>query len=167
MAATFKALISFMQVFFLSIGLIPVDTSINYGGDEYLAPEVNNPLYIVEAGESDYYIVTEDAHDECISTAVTELQNYIEKISGAKLEAINESALPAGANAIYIGETSASDEVDFDYSTIGEDGFLLYCDGENFIIRGEDSRGTLYGVYTFLEEYLGVRWFTPKLETVP
>ncbi len=167
MAATFKALISFMQVFFLSIGLAPMDMTVNYGGDEYVAPEVKTPVYIVEDGESDYYIVTADTHDECIDTAAEELQTYIEKISGAKLTVVSESALPADADAIYLGETALSDTVEFNYATIGEDGFLLYSDGENFIIRGEDSRGTLYGVYTFLEEYLGVRWFTPTLERVP
>ncbi|MBO5396358.1 MAG: DUF4838 domain-containing protein [Clostridia bacterium] len=167
MAATLKALISFMEVFFLSIGLVPVDMTVNYGGEEYVAHEVNTPLYIVEDGESDYYIVTADNHDECIDTAAEELQTYIEKISGAKLGIVPESALPEGADAVYLGETALSDTVDFDYSSIKEDGFLLYSDGENFIIRGEDSRGTLFGVYTFLEEYLGVRWFTPTLERVP
>ena len=167
MEATLKALISFMEVFFLSIGLVPVDMTVNYGGEEYVAPEVNTPLYIVEDGESGYYIVTADNHDECIDTAAEELQTYIEKISGAKLGIVPESALPEGADAVYLGETALSDTVDFDYSSIKEDGFLLYSDGENFIIRGEDSRGTLFGVYTFLEEYLGVRWFTPTLERVP
>jgi hypothetical protein len=32
---------------------------------------------------------------------------------------------------------------------------------------GNKPRGTLNGVYTFLEEKLGVRWFTPELEVVP
>lgn len=167
MAATFKALISFMQVFFLSIGLVPMDMTVNYGGDEYAPPEVNAPVYIVQDGESNYHIVTADAHDECIDTAAEELQTYIEKISGVKLTVISESALPAGAKAIYLGETALSETNKFDYSSIKEDGFLLFSDGENLIIRGEDDRGTLYGVYTFLEEYLGVRWFTPTLERVP
>ena len=167
MAATLKALISFMEVFLLSIGIIPVDKTVNYGGEEYTAPEVSNPLYIVEDGESDYYIAVPDSHGECIDTAAEELQTYIEKISGVKLAVASESALPEGADAVYLGETALSDAVDFDYSSIKEDGFLLYSDGENFIIRGEDDRGTLFGVYTFLEEYLGVRWFTPTLERVP
>ena len=167
MAATLKALLTFMQVFLLSIGFLPIDTAVNYGGDKYVAPEINTPMYIVDDGASEYYIVTADNHDACIDTAVKELQTYIEKISGARLAAVTEGQLPAGAKAISLGETAISEAVDFDYTTIGEDGFLLYSDGENFIIRGEDSRGTLYGVYTFLEEYLGVRWFTPKLERVP
>jgi hypothetical protein len=34
-------------------------------------------------------------------------------------------------------------------------------------LRAEKPRGTLYGVYTLLEERLGVRWFTPELSTCP
>ncbi len=167
MQSLFKALISFMEVFLLSAGFLPIDMAVNYGGDAYAAPEITTPVYIVENSESDYYIVTADEHDICIDTAAEELQTYVEKISGVKLPVTTQSLLPEAEKGIYLGETSVSDAVDFDYGTIGEDGFLLYSDGENLIIRGEDSRGTLYGVYTFLEEYLGVRWFTPTLEKVP
>ena len=80
MAAFFKAFISFVQVFLLSAGFLPVDMTVNYGGEEYSAPAINSPVYIVEDGESDYYIVTPDDKDICIDTAVEELQNYIEKI---------------------------------------------------------------------------------------
>ena len=167
MAATFKALISFMQVFFLSIGIVPADMTVNYGGEPYAAPEVLEALYIVKDSESDFYIVSPDNHGECIDTATEELQTYIEKISSVKLPVVTEAALPEGAAGVYLGETAMSGTVDFDYTSIGEDGFLLYSDGESLIIRGEDDRGTLFGVYTFLEEYLGVRWFTPTLERVP
>lgn len=163
----FRAIISFIQVFLISAGFIPVDKSIDYGGEKYVAPQIVNPLYIVEDGESDYYIVTENDPDQCIITATQELQNYLGKISGKLLPVVCEGELPLQASAIAIGETALSETIGFDYSTIGEDGFLLFSDGKNLIIRGEDSRGSLYGVYTFLEEYLGVRWFTPTLERVP
>ena len=44
---------------------------------------------------------------------------------------------------------------------------MIYSNGDKLFISGAESRGTLYGIYTFLEEYLGVRWFTPELEVVP
>lgn len=162
----FSAMLAFIEVFMFSIGIIPVDTNVDYGGDTYSAPVIEAPFYITENGESDYYIAA-DTSDECIATAADELQTYIEKISGAKLNIVTENELPEGIAAIYLGDTGKSRETGFDYSSLFEDGFLLHADGENLIIRGEDSRGTLFGVYTFLEEYLGVRWFTPTLETVP
>ena len=158
-----NGLVAFFQVIFSIIGVTPVNYDINYGGGTYVAPEITAPMYIVEDGASDYVIVTADGADECISTAVTEIRTYIERISGAELDCITESEY-TGGKAIILGDT---DIVSVDTADIKEDGFRLYSDGEHFIISGSTSRGTLYGVYTFLEEYLGVRWFTPKLEVVP
>lgn len=160
-------LVAFIQVILAIIGVTPISYDINYGGSDYVAPEITTPMYIAQDGESDYVIVIADDADECIMTAVRELQTYIEKISGAKLDCVKETAY-TGGKAILLGETDLEKTiVDIDRNTIKEDGFRLYSDGEYFVIAGASSRGTLYGVYTFLEEYLGVRWFTPTLEVVP
>lgn len=155
--ATIKAIFSLVEVILFAVGIIPLNTNIDYGGNDYVAPEITAPMYIVENGETDYVIATEENPDECILTAVDELQTYIEKISGAKLEHITKSELADGQNAIILG--------------IGEnldtDAFTLKADSDNLYISGGSSRGTLYGVYTLLEEYFGVRWFTPTLEVVP
>ncbi len=162
-----KAVISFIEVLLFVFGIIPVKANISYTNGEYIAPQINTPMAIVENGKSDFVIVTQDTPDECILTAVDELQTYLEKISGAKLEHISESDYN-GEKAIVLGETQLEAEItQVNREEIGADGFLLYSDGTYFLIAGGDSRGTLYGVYTFLEEYLGVRWFTPKLEVVP
>ena len=163
-----KAAISFIQVLLFVFGVIPVSISdIDYGGGTYQAPQINTPMTIVENGETDFVIVTEDTPDECILTAVDELQTYLEKISGAEFEHITESEYTEG-KAIIVGETAIETDItEVDRAKIGADGFLIYSDGTYLLIAGGDSRGTLYGVYTFLEEYLGVRWFTPKLEVVP
>lgn len=166
MLAYIKGFFYFIEVLLLVIGVIPVSTdSVDYGGGEYSAPEINTPMYIVENGETDFVIVTADGADACIMTAVEELQTYVEKISGAKLQHVTESSYIKG-KAIVLGETGLV-ITDTDCSEIGEDGFLIYSDGNYLLVNGEDSRGTLYGVYTLLEEYFGVRWFTPTLERVP
>lgn len=163
-----KALFCVIEVLFLSMGLIPVDKNIDYGGGVYTPPSVTTEMVIVDNGVSEYYIVTAENPDECIVTATEELQTYIKKISGAKLDIVTEGNLPEGGKAFIIGETELEESiVAIDRSEIKTDGFRLYSDGNYFVIAGADSRGTLYGVYTFLEEYLGVRWFTPTLEVVP
>ncbi len=167
MLAYIKGFFAFMQVIFCITGLIPVSSNIDYGGGEYSAPQVETPMYIVQNGESDFAIVIADGADECILTAADELQTYLKKISGAELAIVAESEFD-GKNAIVLGETALQKSIrDIDCSAIKEDGFRLYSNGDYLLITGEDSRGTLYGVYTFLEEYLGVRWFTPELEVVP
>lgn len=168
MLAYIKAIFCVIETLLLSIGIIPVNTDIDYGGNTYIPPSVTTPMIIVNNSESDYLIVTADKEDVCINTAATELQTYIEKASGAKLDIITEDELSEGQKAILVGETETEKSiVEINRSSIKADGFRLYSNGKYLIIAGADSRGTLYGVYTFLEEYLGVRWFTPTLEVVP
>lgn len=167
MLAYIKGFFAFLQVIFCITGIIPVSSSIEYGGGEYAAPQVETPMYIVENGESGYAIVVDEDADSCIMTAANELQTYINKISGAQLRIVAEDEFN-GTNAIVLGENELQKSIkEIDRTQIKEDGFRLYSDGDYLLIAGEDSRGTLYGVYTFLEEYLGVRWFTPELEVVP
>jgi len=46
----------------------------------------------------------------------------------------------------------------------GEDGFKIETVGNRLIIAGSDVRGTLYGVYEFLEAYLGWRFYNQGFE---
>ena len=139
-----KALFCVIEVLFLSMGLIPVDKNIDYGGGVYTPPSVTTEMVIVDNGVSEYYIVTAENPDECIVTATEELQTYIEKISGAKLDIVTESNLPKGSKAFIIGETELEESiVAIDRSEIKTDGFRLYSDGDYLIITGADSRGTL------------------------
>ena len=153
-----KAVLSLLEAVLFSIGLLPVDMRVEYGGALYTPPQIETPMAIVRDGGSDYVIVTPTGADACIRTAAAELQTYIEKISGARLECVAERDCAPDAPAIVL--TSSEPDVK-------ADGFRLRSDGTRLYIRGADSRGTLYGVYTFLEEYLGVRWFTPTLEVIP
>lgn len=166
--AIIKAVIGFIEVFLLSFINLPFAVNVSYTNGEYIAPEITTPMYIVEDGETDFVIVTSDSPDECILTAVGEMQKYVKAISGVELEHITESEIADGAKAIVIGETQLEKEItQVNRESIGADGFLLYSDGTYLLIAGGDSRGTLYGVYTLLEEYFGVRWFTPQLEVIP
>ncbi len=163
-----KAIISLFEVLFFSMGIFPASTEINYGGDKYIPPQIKEEMFIVEDGESDFVIATEENPDECIVTASEELQSYIEKSTGALLPVVTENEITIEDKAILLGNTEIGKGIkEIDTSEIKEDGFRFYADGTHLMIVGEDSRGTLYGVYTFLEEYLGIRWFTPKLEKVP
>ncbi|MEQ8530277.1 MAG: DUF4838 domain-containing protein, partial [Imperialibacter sp.] len=50
---------------------------------------------------------------------------------------------------------------------LGEDGFIIRTDSARLLITGGNEKGTLYGVYTFLENYLGCRMYSPKVKVVP
>lgn len=157
--STIKAIFSLIEVILFAVGIIPLNTSIDYGGNEHTVYSVETPMYITVNGESDYVIITEENPDECMLTAVKEMQKYIEEISGVKLEYAGTEEPSEGKKEIILGKT--------DSEKVSDDGFMIVSDCEDLGIYGGSSRGALYGVYTFLEDHLGVRWFTPTLEVVP
>ncbi len=162
-ARFFQALVALFQVLLMSIGLLPVDMSVNYGGEPYTPPAVETEMVLAEDGRSDFAIVLPDGADACIQTAARELGDYFEKISGVSLPVVTADRLADGEKAILLAVDPAPEGGE----ALGEEDFRITSDGMTLSITGGGSRGTLYGVYTFLEEYLGVRWFTPTLERVP
>ena len=165
---TIRGIIAFLEVIMYITGIFSVDVNVNCSADTFTPPEITAPMQIVDDGATDFVIVTEEKPDVTIKTAVKELQTYIKKISGAEIKLVTESKYNPTDKAIILGKTNLEKGVvKIDRAKMAEDSFMLYSNGKRLYIAGADSRGTLYGVYTFLEEYLGVRWFTPTLEVVP
>ena len=52
-------------------------------------------------------------------------------------------------------------ETDDDNLNLGEEGYYISVEKDGLTIIGGMSRGLLYGVYSFLEDYLGCRWYSP------
>ena len=57
--------------------------------------------------------------------------------------------------------------VGFKTDEMGNEDLRIVIRDDNIAIAGGRPRGTLYGVYTFLEDYLGVRFLTAKFTHVP
>jgi hypothetical protein len=100
--------------------------------------------------------------------AAEELRTCLERISGAALPIVSDAA-PATPHEIVLGRTNRAEPagLEVDFSGLGQEGFRLETRGAKLFVSGGRPRGTLYGVYTLLEEELGVRWFTPEVEVVP
>lgn len=95
------------------------------------------------------------------------LINYIEKISGATLPV---SETPTSGNNIYIGQTQPVKDLlkGFDFSSLYKDGIYIKCNGKNrLVLTGDTNGGEIYSVYTFLEDYLGVKYYLSDDEYIP
>ncbi len=94
--------------------------------------------------------------------AAEELAAYIKKMSGATLPVTNAST----SAGIVIG---ALDDLTNVPQTVrdrlaaakSDESFYIKSDGANLFVVGKKPIGALYGTYTLLETYLGVRWFYP------
>ena len=125
-------------------------------------------LTIVSKGKSDYRIVIPANALPSEKYAAEELKSYLQKMTGVALPVVTD-AVPGGQKEILLGNVWQLGAIKrkVDFTALGEEGFVLRTEGSRLVIAGGQPRGTLYGVYTLLEEHLGVRWFTPEVETVP
>ncbi|MBR5767173.1 MAG: DUF4838 domain-containing protein [Clostridia bacterium] len=120
----------------------------------------NSKRYIVRDGASDYVISLCPDASPSEKFAAGELSKYIEKISGCVLPVISGGK---SADSIFVGSDS-----DAEISDLGDDGFVISSSVSGGIrIAGGRKRGTLYGVYAFLEDFLGCRFLSDEAEIVP
>jgi len=93
-----------------------------------------------------------------VPAPVTELQRYVQQISGTVLP----TAKPRlGVKGLFVGVAS-----DFPWvqvpkiEELGEEGFVLHSDGTNLFLIGQRPAGVQHAVTSFLQS-LGCRWFFP------
>jgi hypothetical protein len=122
-------------------------------------------LTIAEGGKSDYRIVIPHAPIPSERYAAEELKSYLRQITGVSLPIVDNLAART-PHEIILGDDPTSGTA-VDRATLGTDGYVLRTSGQTLRITGGRPRGTLYGVYGLLEDKLGVRWFAPKVESVP
>ncbi len=139
------------------------DPNENQGGEEVVLPET---LDIVVDGVSEYVIVRGENASASEITAASELQNYLKQISGVEIAIVTDST-EAVEKEIIVGKTNREADGEFDRAELGDDGFVIKTVDSKLYLVGGEKRGTLYSVYTFLEEYLGCRFYTATVEKIP
>ena len=147
----FNSLFSRLQLAFLFVLF-----SINLGAADWLFRD----------GKSNYKIAVSSEASTSEQTAACELQQYIERMSGARLQITSD--LTASGRNIFVGynervaaltgaQKPEMEDESFTYKTIGH----------NLLIWGGSQRGTMYGVFAFLEKEFGIHWLTPKCTVIP
>ncbi len=97
--------------------------------------------------------------------AANEFIEYIGKITSVTLKI---STTPTRENNIYFGQTQKVKNITkYDFSTLGADGIYIKSGKDYLIFSGDRPRGTLYAVYTFLEDNLGCCFYSPTEEYIP
>lgn len=152
--------------------------------DAKVASNAGKKLVLVKNGESLAPIVVFKDAPLFTRQAADELAETIEKISGAKPQVIEGTPNPIPKHAIWVGYQpilkKLFPKLDFDFNNPEE--ILIAANDDHLVIAGRDrwdpdnltiktSRGdvdgrqTEYGtanaVYTFLQDFLDVRWLWP------
>ena len=100
-------------------------------------------------------------------TAAAELAHYLSRITGAEFPVVQEADAPEDGTRIFVGHTAFARERVTDPAKLGAEEWLMHSVDDDLVLAGGRPRGTLYAVYRFLEDELGVHWWSPWEEHVP
>ena len=125
-------------------------------------------LTLADNGASPYRIVIAQSASPSEKHAAEELQTFLEQTTGARLPIVTDESPPQDRE-ILLGDSTrlAALGIDLNLAALGDEGFLIRTAPPRLVIAGGSKRGTLYGVYAFLEDHLGCRWFTPTVSRIP
>lgn len=128
-------------------------------------------ITLVRNGKVSFEIVAPPSAAPIAKFAAQELADFMGKITGSKLKVLPK---PTGkCPAFIIGDPQAARAAGIDLKNLDRDGFFIKTFKGNIIIIGNDSRsnqalrdsfterGTVNGVYDFLERFGGVRFYFP------
>jgi len=123
-------------------------------------------ITIAQNGTAKAVIVVAADASEPENHAASELADFLRQIAGVEFEishtpAENKSCLLVGPGAAKLAVP------DFSTDGLGADGIIIRTSGDDLILAGGNPRGTLYAVYTFLEDNLGCRWWSSTVSTIP
>ncbi|MBR2445530.1 MAG: DUF4838 domain-containing protein [Clostridia bacterium] len=100
-----------------------------------------------------FTLVVQDGGAACVRSSADEMVEYLEQATGYRIEE------KASEHEVVIGVTDRdTPAVTEARAKVELDGYTMLEDGGRLYITGSCDRGTMYGVYDFLEEYLGVRF---------
>ena len=105
---------------------------------------------------NDWEIVIADNPAPAQQYAAEEFQRFFALASGVELPI--KTTVTSTTKPIYIGSSTAMQQsgVDFETADMDEEEYRIIINKDTIIIAGGIPNGTIYGVYTFLEDYLGM-----------
>jgi len=100
-------------------------------------------------------------------TAAREVAYYLGEVTGSKVALITETTTPPPGNRVFVGPTVAAGRLGLDPARLDPEAWIVRTAGNDLYLAGGRPGGTLYAAYHFLEDVVGVHWWTPWEETVP
>lgn len=128
--------------------------------------QTESKLVLAENGKTQYRIVISETASQAEKKAADTLADYFFRISAVRFQIVTDASAST-EKEIVIGVTERDSEADIDRSGYGDEGVRIFTLNGKLFLTGGAKRGGIYSVYTFLEDYLGCRWFTNTLTVVP
>ena len=121
---------------------------------------------IIKNGKTDYVIAVPEVPSMVEQSGARELQAYLNKALNVQLPILSERAVTG--KAFYVGHTDYAKTAEIQGD--GGENWKVRMHQGNLVLTGglkPHHRGVIYSVYHFLEDVVGVRWWSIDEEDVP
>jgi hypothetical protein len=132
------------------------------------------PLDLAREGQPLATIAVAPGATEPEQHAAAELGRFLKEVTGADFPLTTATlatthTLPATTvPRLLVGEGAARlADPKFSAAALGPEEIVIRTAGRDLILAGGRPRGTLYAVYTFLEDTVGCRWWSSKESSIP
>lgn len=141
-----------------------ISITICAGCDKKTSQTENENIYseidLVTGGQTEYSILLPETPQPYEETAAEELQTFFETATGISLDIHSGGDFSLGDPVFALGDTALKSEAGIDTSGLDKHGFIVRRSDRTVIIAGQDDRGTVYGVYEFLERQFNYHYYT-------
>ncbi|MFZ1290078.1 MAG: DUF4838 domain-containing protein [Melioribacteraceae bacterium] len=117
---------------------------------------------------SKYKIVISNQPTEIEIQSANVLKEYLNRITDSEINIINDSEQESEFE-ILLGNNSrfAKLNLDINPDSLDKDGYSIQTVKNKLVIIGGSKKGLLYGVYTFLDKFLGCKMYAPDVIEIP
>lgn len=120
-------------------------------------------IVLIDNKKTNYHIVHSVNSTECERYACSQLQKYLYESLDYPIPIFSDKCSSRGPE-ILIGSARGNNIKNL-INNYSEEAYIIKEENDNIIITGNSPRGILYGVYRFLEEFIGFRCFSIDCET--
>ena len=127
-------------------------------------------ITIAENSIAKMQIVLSDNPSLVEKTSSKELKEHLDLICKSNFEIVTNSKRDISKRAIFVGDFNETKSIFNckDFTALDYDSIKIKTTNDgNIALCGHPKRGTLYAVYTFLEDYIGVRWWSDSERYIP
>ncbi len=127
------------------------------------------PLTLARNGATPYVIVVSASADPSDKAVANDLASILRQMTRATFRVVDDKTAPVSTE-IVIGENNSRLKIlKLDKLTkgFGYGEYVIRTVGQRLLIAGSPPRGTINGVYGFLQDHLACRWFTPGCQDIP
>ncbi len=111
---------------------------------------------------SDAVIVISQTANKTDKYAAERLKYYLDEITGGNIQIVTDNV--KADVAISVGATNRTDA---DFSSGADGSYIITSSGNEIIINGAGNKGTINGVYAFLEKYCDCHWYESEVIIIP